>query len=89
MNFIILILRNVLEDCPKVCFWLYRKLRDAKEKLKQLQDLVSAVQQAPDAVRALSDSVAEGTMTQDNRGQAPLDNHVSLGEKTRCDEATK
>ncbi|XP_069131168.1 pericentriolar material 1 protein-like [Argopecten irradians] len=36
-----------------------QKLKEAKDKLRQLQDLVSIVQQSPDGVRGLPDSLAE------------------------------
>ncbi|OWF47060.1 pericentriolar material 1 protein-like isoform X1 [Mizuhopecten yessoensis] len=36
-----------------------QKLKEAKEKLRQLQDLVSIVQQSPDGARGLPDSLAE------------------------------
>lgn len=39
--------------------WHCRKLKEAKGKLKQLQDLVTVVQQSPDAARALPDNLAD------------------------------
>ncbi|XP_033742710.1 pericentriolar material 1 protein-like isoform X3 [Pecten maximus] len=50
-----------------------QKLKEAKEKLRQLQDLVSIVQQSPDGARGLPDSLAELAASLDCDDQPPAE----------------
>ncbi|GFR74015.1 pericentriolar material 1 protein, partial [Elysia marginata] len=48
-----------------------KKLKAAKEKLRQLQDLVAFVQQSPDAARALPDNLGDiANSTEEGEGEA-------------------
>ena len=50
---------------------LCRKLKAAKEKLRQLQDLVAFVQQSPDAARVLPDNLGDiANSTEEGEGEA-------------------
>ncbi|XP_060064329.1 pericentriolar material 1 protein-like isoform X2 [Ylistrum balloti] len=55
-----------------------QKLKEAKEKLRQLQDLVSIVQQSPDGARGLPDNLAELAASLESDGQPPAESHDHL-----------
>ena len=51
---------NAIKICALLCpLFIYRKLQEAKHKLRQLQSLVAMVQQTPEVASALPDDLAE------------------------------
>lgn len=65
--------RRFLNYTYKDDFYLYRKLKAAKDKLRQLQDLVLKVQDSPDMANALPDDLAElaNSIHESTSSQAP------------------
>ena len=74
---------DIKSHSPSILYVFFRKLKQAKEKLKHLQSLVAMVQQAPDTAGDLPDNLAEIAASMEDESQVtqPDDrNNASLSE---------